>query len=742
MCEHDMGDDAMNRDDAAADATGGAGAGGDGVSSGAGSSDHRRGDAGAGRRGPRRVRFDRSPLSALRHHLAYYGAQPIERRPRSSDPFAARDSSHLMTLGGYADLRDGWENPTEEDVRVGPGRGFAIPATPIVEWSDDGGQLVALPFEGIPLPGRIAARHILAVGSTGSGKTYRFGYGVLASLLRDTESSIFFNNVKGRVTTRELAAIARMLDPSIRVVVFAPGDVTRSVAINPVAIARRHDMVEQLAHQLAGIVREGRGGTNFWSASAARKFKQLLRHPEVDSIARLFALCSDPKALLAFAREKGDAQLEGMVSFITSGANGATSDANDLACLESFVSGDAVRAITSGPDEFDVVRLANGEQRFLFILEADDSTHAMLAPVIASVLQLVFDGLASAGRDDRSRRFRHVAFVLDELGAAPIRGLARKISIGRTHGYTVFGMVQSIAQIEARYGEDAEELLAGFNSKLWFLSGLSRSDRAAATREFGAMVVDEVTRRELRDGDGSWTTEARDVRQGERPLFATHEFRMRPHPDDIFGGFALLELVDCAPMLCHITPSWRDPHVSEAMRRGAADADPLRATPLPVSGGSVGSKAASSVPTDLRVAIDCLRELSDLDMSPEEREVVIGARRVSPETLEQMIASVRPVIAWPAPPRLACDRPPWIHRYEATQSRVAVYSLMSSLKLRKKTAIDLMRALAKARSEDPVVGLAQLDLDTLSESGPGGAGTSAEASASAARPKARFWKPG
>lgn len=685
-------------------------------------------------------RFDPSMFHVHEAHQLLYGADFLSRRPRSTDPLAVVGSAHFMRLNEYADLRAWWHDQSEEDSRVGPGGYFHIPATPLVEWSEDGGQLVALPFEGIPLPGRLAARHLLAIGATGSGKTYRLAYGLLASLLRDTSASIFYNSVKGRVTTRELTAIAREMDPSIRVVVFAPSDAERSVAVNPVAIARRHGLVEQLAHQLACIVREGTGGTNFWSASAARKFAAILRYPEIDSIARLADLVTDPKKLLEFARKKGDAELESIAHFSTSGANGATSEQNDSACLESFISSDAVRAITSGPDECDVVKIAQSKDRWLFILEADDSTHARLAPVIALVLQLAFDGLARAGRDDRTRAIRPVCFLLDELGAAPIAGLARKISVGRTHGYTVCGMVQTLAQLEARYGQDADELIAGFNTRLWFLGGLSRVDQAVVMRNLGSVLVDEISRRESRGEDGAWVTEAREVRQAERPLFDVHEFRMKPHRDDIYGGVVLAELVEHPPMLCHITPSWRDPRVADAMQRGAAAPDELRTKPLSKARQRWDLIDPGSAVEELRQALGSLHELDEFDLPPEERKLLIGARKVAPEMLEQMIAMIRPVIAWPAPPRLVSCELPWIHRYEASHTRVAVYSLMSSLKLRKKTAVDLMRALEKAGSDDSVVGLAQLDLDTLRECGEGGTGTSVATSGASAPRKLSFWR--
>jgi hypothetical protein len=664
---------------------------------------------------PRRVRsrrpgrFDRSLAQVLEQHTLQYARTTVRRIPRSSARGSGSRSTHLLTLDEYARLRDAAEYAHEEDLRIGLGTRLSIPATPLVEVAGDGSELAALPFAGIPMRGRTAARHLLAVGSTGSGKTYRFAMGLLTSLLVDSDASIVFNNAKGRVTTREIAAVARRLDPDIRVVVFAPADASRSVAINPVAVARRHGMLPRLAAQLSAVVEAGDGGTNFWAAAATRKFKSLLAYPEVDSVVKLAELVGDGELLLEFARAHDDSQLGSMVRFTGSGANGSTSEQNDLACLDGFTATDDVRATTSGPDEVDIVSLVTGADRFLFILEADDSAHAVLGPVIGTVLQLAFDGLARAGRDDRSKSHRHVAFVLDELGSTPIDGLPRKLSIGRTHGYSVWGMVQSLAQIEARYRADARELLAGFNSRLWFLSGLASDDRLALTRSLGPIEVDEFDRHQSPSLDGTWITDSRHARVLERPLLDASDLRMKPHEDDAFGGFAVLDMVDVPPILCHLTPSWRVPIVAEALELGLGQPDVERASPLP----RVAERGHFSSEPSLE------------HVHAADRELLAGEPKRTRSEIEQGISVLRAAVEWPEPPKLASRDRPWIHRFEDTMPRALVLKVMMGLKERRKTAMDLMRALAKARTECAAIGLAQLDLDTLAdgvETGPRRAG--------------------
>ena len=131
------------------------------------------------------------------------------------------------------------------------------------------------------------------------------------------------------------------------------------------------------------------------------------------------------------------------------------------------------------------------EEPTLFILELRESELEMLRPLANVIVTEILRYLTKQAEELPEVALpRPVGFVIDEfassLGRLP--DIHVKLNTLRSRNVSIVASVQSLSQIHANYGEDADSVIAGFNTKI-FLPTLDLTDAEWASRESGQMTI-------------------------------------------------------------------------------------------------------------------------------------------------------------------------------------------------------------------------------------------------------------
>lgn len=161
--------------------------------------------------------------------------------------------------------------------------------------------------------------------------------------------------------------------------------------------------------------------------------------------------------------------------------------------------------------------------------------------------------------------------VIDEAGNTPLRSLPQYASTLAGLGVVLVTVWQSIAQIEAAYGRQADTVLTNHLSKV-FYRGLSDP---AAFRYVGAVLGEVEVETRSRTHAGSATPSESHATTRE-PLVAPHMVRQMP------AGDALLIHGSLPPIHLRSQPYWEDPALAA---RAALDPGRRLAQPPRVSDG-------------------------------------------------------------------------------------------------------------------------------------------------------------
>jgi|GEM_PF-3447138 len=512
-----------------------------------------------------------SDPDASLYRASEYPPRPV-RSPESSPHIRFATAAHLDAMA--ARVSEGGEGPA-----------VLLPGTPLVEASADGATLRALDHRGVPLTGLDRNRHGVVVGSSGSGKTYGVGLGMLDAVAGQTGDSMVWLNARGAAGTQEVTRLVRRhRRGKIRRVVLAPGRPDRSVGMNVLAYARRCGRLLTLVQTLVRV--EERGSESaFWDNQASAYFSALLSSPDVESLAHAVDLLNSEKRLRTFAAARRCDQLNAFVSFLDSGNQNAVTVIADMRCrIAPFAADPEARAVMSGADEFDPEVLLRSGERFLLVIEANESEFKDRGLLINLFLSLFFDAAAQVAEVTADRRLpRPVHVTLDEVGnVGVIDKLESALHGMRSRGLSIWLLLQSLEQL-ARYGREAESVRASLQTQIFLFSGLADVDRAAAVCKSETILTERWDQGEEWDEvHKAWrsaSTRRKEIR--ERPLLNRGDLRTPKHP--IFGGLALMYAPDDPPVLVHFTRVWAMPALKRCIERGAAAAGyRTRKTPLPV----------------------------------------------------------------------------------------------------------------------------------------------------------------
>ncbi len=345
-----------------------------------------------------------------------------------------------------------------------------------VSWRPRFARRPRLAVGHVRLAPRLEPYHLLTTGSPGSGKSSVIE-GFLQTLRRRGERAVVFD-----VGGETWASFARPEDCLLN-----PLD-ARSVPWSPFAeMEGGHDAV-RLARSL---VPAGHGEGQEWHHYAQTLLAVVLE--------RLWTSRGRTnRRLLDLLVRAPDEELQALTAG-TSAARFFAPGAERMAASVRAILGSYLPALETldphgGGDGFGCGPWARapGASGWLFLTVRDD-TAAVLRPLVSSWLDLVI-GAALALRPDPARRLWLVLDEFDSLGTIP--SLLEGLTKGRKHGLCIVAGLQSVAQLERRYGRDgARVLLACFATKV-FLRSSDVETAAYASRQLGERecLVTETSR--------------------------------------------------------------------------------------------------------------------------------------------------------------------------------------------------------------------------------------------------------
>jgi hypothetical protein len=329
----------------------------------------------------------------------------------------------------------------------------------------------------VRLAPRLEPYHLLVTGSPGSGKS-TVVEGLLRTLRRRGQPAIVFD-----VGGESWASLARPEDRLLN-----PLD-ARSVPWSPFA---EMEGIHDAARLARALVPSGHGEGQEWHHYAQGLLAQVL--------AILWARGERTNGrLLDVLVRASDGELRGLLAGTVAGrlfAPGAERMAASVrAILGSYLPALETLDPAAGAHGFGCgpwVRRADEGGGWLF-LTVRDATATLQRPLVSAVLDLTISAALTLPPDP-ARRLWLVLDEFDSLGT--ISGLLDALTKGRKYGLAVVAGLQSVAQLERRYGrEGARVLLACFATKV-FLRSSDAETAEYASHQLGERecLVTETTR--------------------------------------------------------------------------------------------------------------------------------------------------------------------------------------------------------------------------------------------------------
>ena len=340
-------------------------------------------------------------------------------------------------------------------------------------------------------------RHILNIAKTGSGKTTKFILPVLYSDCLNPERSTIVIDSKPEMW-RKLAGMTRKYNPDKTILLFNPLDTARSLSWNILSKIEDETDAKLIANTIimATDQPQAKSDSPFFRNNALAILNAimvgLLNDPkEKLSMPRIHELVQSGMKPLCNWLEAHPHALRNTRTFVElarSGSQNADTIMSELSMRLSAWDLPAIRATTS-QNELDIEQLIS--KPTLFIVELRESELEMLRPLAnVIVVELLRFLTKRAESCPGSTLPRPVGLVIDEFASALGRlpDIHVKLNTLRSRNVSIVAAIQSIAQVKANYGDDADSVLAGFSTKL-FMPSLDQQDSEWASKESGNMTV-------------------------------------------------------------------------------------------------------------------------------------------------------------------------------------------------------------------------------------------------------------
>lgn len=347
------------------------------------------------------------------------------------------------------------------------------------------------------LPNENRNQHVLAIAKTGGGKTTKFILPILYSDCLCPNRSTIVLDSKPEMW-QKLAAFTKKHNPQKRVVLFNPLDTVRSLSWNILSKIEDETDCKLIANTIIMATDQpsAKSDSPFFRNNALAILNAimvgLLHDPnETLSMPRIHELVqSGMKPLCDWLEAHPQAYRTSrtFIELARSGSQNADTIMSELGMRLSAWDLPAIRATTS-QSEFDPELLV--AEPTLFIIELRESELEMLRPMANVIVVELLRFLTKRAESCPGVRLpRPVSFVIDEFASALGRlpEIDVKLNTLRSRNVSIVAAIQSIAQVKANYGDRADNVLAGFTTKV-FIPNLDIQDSEWASKETGQMTI-------------------------------------------------------------------------------------------------------------------------------------------------------------------------------------------------------------------------------------------------------------
>ena len=455
-------------------------------------------------------------------------------------------------------------------------------------------------------------RHILAIAKTGSGKTSRLILPILYNDCLDPDRSTIVIDSKPEMW-RKLASLTRKYNPNKRILLFNPLDTARSLSWNILSKIEDETDCKLIANTIIMATDNptAKSDSPFFRNNALSVLNSimvgLLHDPkETLSMPRIHELVqSGMRPLCDWLEQHPHAYRTSrtFVELARSGSQNADTIMSELGMRLSAWDLPAIRATTSH-SELDIEDLVS--KPTLLVVELRESELEMLRPMAnVIVVELLRFLTKRAETMPRTRLPRPVSFVIDEFASALGRlpEIHVKLNTLRSRNVSIVAAIQSIGQIKANYGDDADSVLAGFSTKIC-MPTLDFQDAEWASKESGQMTVRFQTaskglNKKLTEMFGSHNDSTQEQVQ-QRAVLTPDEIS---RPADNISTFFL---PDTPVFQGHLVPFFKIPEMKARIEEAERTEDvKLRTEPIsvvetmptaPAAAGAPGSAAPGGLP--------------------------------------------------------------------------------------------------------------------------------------------------
>lgn len=470
-------------------------------------------------------------------------------------------------------------------------------ATLLVEAAEDGSSLEALVDHGLRLPADVRERHVLAVGTTGCGKTQKLILPALAADIADQGRTVIALDAKGGVLPGYASALMARHRPGQRVHVVNFKSPARATHVwNPAhRIATRQEALE-IAHAVCSNADahsgEARMNEAFWLWSSVNLLADVLRlladdPSEHASLARAKEVIDDSAAGLAKLCDghprasEFDTRYPALRRYIDGSGNVTQqSVVADCAMRLTLFADEAVACTTSGPNELDLRQLAR--EGGVLILEVPEAHSKQLTPLTNLFITRLLSGLLDESMASPGGKLpRPCSVILDELGSACGRlpEFETRLATLRSRGVSITGAVQSLRQLEHLYGASAG-VLDGFSTKLFFGGSLSLADARYVSEMSGTCTV-AVESRSWHESEDGRKSKSRSLSPAARAVLLPDE-AARPACHPLLGPPLTVFAPAAPPFFAYLTAAYERPDLSACLREGARIEAELSERPVSV----------------------------------------------------------------------------------------------------------------------------------------------------------------
>ena len=347
------------------------------------------------------------------------------------------------------------------------------------------------------LPRSERNRHVLAVAKTGGGKTTKLILPILYNDCLDNNCSTIVIDSKPEMWSK-LANFVKKNNPEKEILLFNPLSKERSLSWNILGKIESDTDAKLIANTIVMATDnpQSKSDSPFFRNNALALLNSImvgLLHDDNDilSMPRVHQLVqSGMKSLCDWLEAHPDAirTSRAFVELARSGSQNADTIMSELSMRINAWDLKEIRATTAF-QEIDLQLLI--EKPTLFIVELRESELEMLRPMAnVIVIELLRYLTKQAESFPGNKLPRAVGFVIDEFASALGRlpDIHVKLNTLRSRNVSIVGAIQSIAQVKANYGDDADSVLAGFNTKIC-MPNLDIQDAEWASKETGQMTI-------------------------------------------------------------------------------------------------------------------------------------------------------------------------------------------------------------------------------------------------------------